>query len=681
LRVETPRDPDAELARLERDLDDSRQQQAATAAILRVIANSRGDAQPVLDAIATNANRLIGGFSTGVFRFVGDMVHLVAFTPVDPDADAALKAAFPIARTEVGPVAMLVNGEPRQISDTEAAASTDPQSAKLGRARGFRSVLFCPLMRDGEAIGFVAVTRRETRLFADQHVRLLQAFADQAVIAIETARLFDDVQSRTRDLSESLQQQTATAEVLSAISSSLGELEPLFDTILEKATRVCGAKFGTMNLYDGKRYLTVAGYNVPPAYAEIQLNKSFAPHPKSGLGIITETKQPVHIDDIRTREPYREGHPAVVALSDLGGARTLGIVPMLKDDRLIGTLTIYRQEVDPFNDKQIALLNNFAQQAVIAIENNRLLKELRESLQQQTATAEVLKAISRSTFDLPAVLHALVETATRLCDADKGTITRQKDGVFYRGESYGFSDEFMEYVRSIPVVVDSHSATGRALLEGVIVHIPDVDADPEYTFREGQRLGDFRALLGVPMLREGVPVGVIALTRTEPRPFTSKQIDLASTFADQAAIAIENVRLFDEVQARTRDLTETLQQQTATSEVLQVISSSPGDLDLVFRRMLETATTVCAANFGSLNLWGWQEFSDHRELQHSVVSPGQGVSSASRKWARDSGQDSSRCSFRRSPQYACLCYRRPACRADGRDRRRPDHAHRSDAQG
>src|SRR3981081_3451823 len=249
------------------------------------------------------------------------------------------------------------------------------------------------------------------------------------------------------------------------------------------------------------------------------------------------------------------------------GHRTILSIPLLRGEEAIGALSIRRSEVRPFSAKQIELAETFADQAVIAIENARLFDEvqartddLRESLQQQSATSNVLKVIIRLTFDLQTVLQTLVESAAKLCDAEKATITRQKDGVLFRGEFYGFSDEFMDYVRNVPVVPDRGSATARGLLEGAAVHIPDVQADPDYTFNEAQRLGDFRTIIGVPMLREGKAIGVIVMTRSEARPFTDKQIELATTFADQAAIAIENVRLFESVEARTRELTKSLEE-------------------------------------------------------------------------------------------------------------------------
>ena len=420
---------------------------------------------------------------------------------------------------------------------------------------------------------------------------------------LERKRLHDQVTARTRELSEALEQQTATSEVLQVISSSPGELEPVFQAMLANAKRLCGAQFGMLNLYDGEAFRHAALHNVPPAYVETWRQHVMRPHPKSGHAEVVKTKRVVEIEDLRAQRPYLEGDPAVLALANSGGARSVMIVPMLKEDDLVGTITIYRQEVRPFTDKQIELVKNFAKQAVIAIENTRLLNELRKSLQQQTATADVLKVISRSTFDLPSVLQTLIESAARLCEADKASITRQIGGEFFRAEFYGFSAEFIEYARAFPVVRETGTATGRALLEGQVIHIPDVQADPQYSWSEvAQKLAGYRTILGVPLLREGIPIGVMALTRSEVRPFTDKQIELVTTFADQAVIAIENVRLFDEVQARTRELSEALEQQTATSDVLSVISSSPGELEPVFQTLLANAVRVIGSKFGTMYL-------------------------------------------------------------------------------
>ena len=365
----------------------------------------------------------------------------------------------------------------------------------------------------------------------------------------------------------SLQQQTATADVLKVISGSPGDLDPVFRAMLEKATQICAAKFGVMFRFADGEFRAISWLGDPPTHT-IEQPHIVSDHPHNPLTRIVSTKRPVHISDLTKERAFIEGNARIVALVESAGARSLLVVPMLKNEELIGAIAIYWQEARSFTEKQMDLISNFAAQAVIAIDNTRLLSELRKSLQQQTATADVLKVISRSTFNLQTVLQTLVESAARLCDADTATITREKAGVFYRGESYNFTREYMDYVKDIPITPERGSVTGRALLEGRVVHVPDILADAEFAYPENQRLGGFRTLLGVPMLREGVPLGVLTLSRSEVRPFTDKQVELVTTFADQAAIAIENVRLFESVEARTRELAASLENLRATQDRL-----------------------------------------------------------------------------------------------------------------
>jgi two-component system, NtrC family, sensor kinase len=561
-----------ENTRLFNETKEALERQTATAEILKVIASSPSNVQPVFDAIASSANRLIGGFSTAVHRVIDDIVHLVAFTPTNPESDEALKAAFPRHRSEVPTVALVENGETLQFADAETA---DAHTRRLGRARGWRSVTFTPLMNQGAFIGFIACTRRETGVLADHHVQLLRTFANQAVIAIENARLLRELRQRTDDLSESLQQQTATSEVLQVISSSPGELGPVFDKMLENATRVCGAEFGSMILAEGDSVRQAALYNAPAAFAAARANKTFELHPLSAPAIAMRNRQVVQIEDVRQNAPYLASNPSSVALVELGGARTVVSVPMLREDEVIGLITVYRQEVRLFGDKQIELLTNFARQAVIAIENARLLRELRqrtddltEALVYQTGSGNILKVIASSPTDVNPALKAIVESAREICGAYDAAVVL-KDGedlvvsAHYGPIPPGFARQ----------PISRTWITGRAVLDKVPQHAHDLLGPEGDDFPDARAMGrrqGYRTVLSVPLLQEGEAIGAIVLRRVEVQPFSDKQIELLKSFADQAVIAISNVRLFEQVQERTRELSKSLDDlRTAQDRLIQ----------------------------------------------------------------------------------------------------------------
>jgi len=717
-----------ENTRLVNELRESLQQQTATADVLKVISRSTFDLQTVLDTLVESATRLCEAQDSFIFLPNGDVFRAAARYGFTPKYHEWMEShPLKVDRgTVVGRTA--IDGRVVHIPDVLADPNhTRPDSQKAG---GFRAALGVPLLREGKAVGVIFLSRSKPQPFSEKQIELVTTFADQAVIAIENVRLFEAEQQRTHELTESLEQQTATSKVLEVISSSSGDLKPVFEAILENAVRLCGAKFGNLYLRDGDGVRAVAMHNAPMAYAE-QRTGVVQPSQYSTIWQAIQAKRPAQNADMTKSQAYVEGDPWLVSTVSLGGYRSVLSVPMLHEDESIGGITIFRQDAGTFAAKQIELLTNFAKQAVIAIENARLLNELRESLQrqtatsevlsvissspasiqpvleiigeraerlceaeisivsildvdlirlasahgvaeggvealrrnfpmrltdetitarairtrsvchvadvlsdplyqakhaarlggfrgclavpmvrdeqvvgaifvarkqsglfsdaqvqllkifadqaviaienvrlfnetknsleQQTATADVLKIISRSAFDLQTVLQTLVESAARFCAADKAQIIREKNGGFYTAEAYGYSREFMDYIKNIPIKAERGTASGRALVEGRVVHIADVRADPEYTLVEASRLGDFHTALSVPMLREGIPVGVLTLTRSEVQPFTDKQIELVTTFADQAAIAIENVRLFDEIQDKSRQLEEASQ--------------------------------------------------------------------------------------------------------------------------
>lgn len=577
-----------------RELDEALQQQAATSEVLSIIRKSPVDAQPVFEAIVESAARLCGAIFSVVYLQDNDRLRFAATKNFSATAINQIKERQDlrqINRSFVGGRAILDRAIV-QIPDVLA----DPEySREFALAGGWRAVLAVPLLHEGTSVGAITVGKAEPTAFSEQQIRLLQTFADQAVIAIENARLFNETQ-------EALERQTATAEVLRVISSSPGELGPVFEAMLENAVRICRASFGTLLLYEGdrlRRVARMAAQNVPQLYAPDQETPPHFIAPFDGapsLRRLVETKALVHIADIATEHPDD-------LIYKVAAARTVLIVPMLKESELVGAFAVYRKEVHEFSDKQVELLENFAAQAVIAIENTRLLNELRqrtddlsESLERQTATADILKVIASSPDDVQPVFQAIAEESNDLLKGLSTAVFSLTDDVLHLMAHTTVNPAADASLRAVFPRPLSTLVFNDAIRKGEVCFVSDREveyaAHPEIL--ESARLRGWRSALYVPLRRDGKSIGMISVTRREPGSFAEQHVQLLQTFADQAVIAIENARLFNETK-------EALERQTSTAEVLRVIASSPSDLQPVFEAIATRSTQLVGGHSAAVS--------------------------------------------------------------------------------
>ena len=582
-------------------LAEALEQQTATSEVLKVISRSAFDLQPVLQTVVDNAVRVCGAEHGHIHRFDGEFLRLAAGYSANVELlDYLREHPNPL---DPGTLAGQAGLGRRPIHCHDVLTIPNYRRSDAQRLAGFRTILAVPILSADALLGVIMIWKTRVEPFTEQQIALVSDFASQAAIAIENVRLFTELQQRNRDMTEALEQQTATSDILRVISRSPTDVQPVFDTIAPAALKLCGASSALVTTYDGKLIHIAADANLSPEGSGAW--RRVFPRPPSRETAIARavlTRQLAMIPDVLEDEDYRVGDTAVGT-----GFRSSLAVPLLRDGKPIGAIGVGRAEPGPFPQKQIALLQTFADQAVIAIENVRLFTELQqrnrditEALEQQTATSEILGVISRSQTDVQPVFDTIAKAARELCRATSANVFTYDGELVHAVAVASPNRQYVETIYQVyPRPAGRDTAVARAIQTRTVEMIPDVFADEDYISGLGNHAtaGGFRSVLAVPLMREGNAIGGIAVGRAQPGIFPEAQIALLKTFADQAVIAIENVRLFTELQQRNRDITEALEQQTATSEILRVISRSPTDVQPVFESIAERAATLCGARF------------------------------------------------------------------------------------
>ena len=598
---------------LEQRLVEALEQQTATSDILRVISHSQTDVQPVFDTIATSAARLCEGEFCHVFRFDGTLIHYAASDGLSPEGLATIRNAYPMPPGRGSAAARsIASGRVEHIPDV----ATDPDYAHrtFAKIMTFRSIVAVPMLRDGVPIGAIAVARSQAGIFPTRQIELLRTFADQAVIAIDNVRLFTELEARNRDLTQSLEQQTATSDILRVISQSPTDVSPVFDTIAQSAMQLCAANVGLLTTFDGELVHVAAMANATPE-GSASVRRAFPRKPSND----NASARAVYLNRVVVIPDIMEDADYTVHTNALaGGFRSILSVPLTRDGAPIGAITVGRPDPGPFSEREIALLRTFADQAVIAIENVRLFTELgdrnrdlTDALEQQNATSEILSVISKSPTDVQPAFDTIAMATLKLCGASNVNVFTFDGELIHLAALVNPSPAGAEALRALwPQKPSRGMAAARAILTGRMVQIPDVLEDPDFSARDAAIVGNFRSILAVPLMREGRPIGAIAVGRPEAGPFSASQGALLETFADQAVIAIENVRLFRELEARTAQLTRSVGELKALGEVGQAVSSTL-DLETVLRTIVARATELAGMDGGSI-----YEYDEPREVFH-----------------------------------------------------------------